>query len=358
MTRPGSCYLAVFAMLSTAVLASCQVGLVKKVNYSVRPMVVGPLSQTVTDATEAFAATFCAVLPHTDGGTWHDCARYLETTVPPQPPVSGAITTPLKVLIVGGAFSECFEKHQLYVFGESLEHLKHHGVVFGPPLSVGGTTTPEVNAHAIAQYLHDNPGRYLAIGHSKGAVDLMTAIQTYDVARTSIRALVSVAGAIGGTRLADLGVALGILGFRDAVRSAGLGNCRIVDHGGIESLSREVRYAAMRDWRPPDTLRSYSLVGVSSLAETSRPLQTMWKRNAYFSIDQDSHIIAEESVIPGGEFLGIGKGDHWALALPMSEHPKTRKKVDRNRFPRTALLEAIVRHVAAGSPSVTNQTGK
>jgi hypothetical protein len=40
-------------------------------------------------------------------------------------------------------------------------------------------------------------------------------------------------------------------------------------------------------------------------------------------------------------------GDHWAVALPMSEHPDAGKKVDHNRFPRTALLEAIVRYVTA-----------
>ena len=69
----------------------------------------------------------------------------------------------------------------------------------------------------------------------------------------------------------------------------------------------------------------------------------MWKTNAIYSIDQDSHIIAEEAVIPGSEFLGVANGDHWAVALPMSMFPK----VNWNRFPRTALLEAIIRHVAA-----------
>ena len=120
-----------------------------------------------------------------------------------------------------------------------------------------------------------------------------------------------------------------------------------MDHGGILSLKRDVRYRALRAWNPPATLRTYSLVGVSSLEHTSQPLQTLWKRNQYHSIDQDSHIIAEEGIIPGAEFLGIAKADHWALALPMSEHPLTKDKVDQNLFPRTALLEAIVRYVSA-----------
>jgi hypothetical protein len=76
-------------------------------------------------------------------------------------------------------------------------------------------------------------------------------------------------------------------------------------------------------------------------------LDTMWQTNAIHSIDQDSHIIAEEAVIPGSEYLGIARGDHWAVALPMSEHPKTQKKVNKNKYPRDALLEAIVRYVTA-----------
>jgi hypothetical protein len=158
---------------------------------------------------------------------------------------------------------------------------------------------------------------------------------------------VSVAGAIGGTRLADLGVTLGSFGFRDAVRRAGLGNCKNVDHGGIGSLNRGIRYQALRDWRPPASLKTYSLVAVSPRDRTSAPLHTMWERLEIYSIDQDSHIVAEEAVIPGSGYLGIAKGDHWAVALPMSEHHLTKKRVDHNAYPRRALLEAIVRYASA-----------
>jgi hypothetical protein len=62
-------------------------------------------------------------------------------------------------------------------------------------------------------------------------------------------------------------------------------------------------------------------------------------------------MVAEEAVIPGARFLGIAKGDHWALALPLSEHqnPEIGRKVDRNRYPRIALLEAIVRYLVSGA---------
>ena len=328
---------------------ACGWGAVRRVDYSVRPIAVAPFGSTVTDRSKPFADTFCATLPHT-AGNWGACGAYLETQVPLPPPVSSEIKTPLKVFIVGGAFSECFDNKNLFVYDKSLDHLREHGVVFGERLHVGGTNTPEENAKAIAKYLDTYPGDYIAIGHSKGAVDLMAAIQGHDNARRQIKVLVSVAGAIGGSRLADLGVKLGIQGFQDAVLKSGLGRCEIVDHGGIESLSRKVRYEALRQWHPPQSLRTYSLVAVSSKLKTSKPLHTMWERNAYYSIDQDSHIIAEEAIIPGSEFLGIVNADHWAIALPMSEHPLTKDKVDQNPFPRTALLEAIVRYVTTANP--------
>jgi hypothetical protein len=94
------------------------------------------------------------------------------------------------------------------------------------------------------------------------------------------------------------------------------------------------------------------VVGVTSRADTSSILHTMWDRNSYYSIDQDSQMIAEEAIIPGAAFLGVAKADHWALALPFYEHQvkRIREGVDKNRFPRTALLEAIVRYVHATLP--------
>ena len=317
------------AVAIALVHVSCGWTVAKRVDYSVRPMAVAPIGSHAADGSVAFAETFCAVLPHTVGA-WGECGRYLETVVAPQPPVDSPIATRLKVMIVGGAFSECFEKPGIYIFGPSITHVTTHGVEFGQPVKIGGTKTPEKNAQLIADYLRAYPGDYLAIGHSKGAVDLMTAIQHHDIARQQIKALVSVAGAIGGTRLAELGPTLGVIGFGNALWRAGIGGCRIEDEGGISSLKRRLRYEAMRKWKPPATLRTYSLVAVSPRKETSKPLDTMWQTNAIHSIDQDSHIIAEEAVIPGSEYLGIARGDHWAVALPMSEHPKTEKKVNKN----------------------------
>jgi hypothetical protein len=341
-------------------LEACRFGLVPKVEYRLPSAVTVPVGARVTDASVAFAKTFCATLTHLDPthAKWGSCAQYLEAPTSEQPAPTDPIPKDLGIIIVGGAFSHCFERKHVLAFGPARSHLSaqlpgDHALSV-EPIQIGGVASPDANAAAIDAYLASHPGDYIAIGHSKGAVDLMTSVQKYPAerfphARAQIKALVSIAGAISGSRLADLGEGLTIFGFKRAVKKSGLGNCDIKEEGGIRSLRRDVRYEFLRSWEPPMGLKTYSIVGVVNRDETSSVLHMMWDRLELYSNDQDSQMIAEEAIIPGAQFLGVAKGDHWALALPFTEHhdPKINKAVSKNRFPRTALLEAIIRYVHA-----------
>ena len=244
---------------------------------------------------------------------------------------------------------ECIQIWPILLWGNGGDILSADGT--RPAVIFSVLDAPERNAEKIAAYLKEHPGKYIAIGHSKGAVDLMVALHNHQVVRDNVAALVSVAGAISGSRLIDFGKDTTIVGFRKAVRDSGLGNCRIEDGGGIDSMRRDMRNAFLRTWRPASSLRMYSLVGVVDKDQTSKPLHTMWELQSLYSIDQDSQMVAEEAIIPGARFLGAARGDHWALALPFWEHPNQdiKKRVDKNRYPRTALLEAIVRYVTSGA---------
>ena len=336
------------------IAAACACGTGPLVNYRLRGVATGPFGRQGTDGSVEFAATFCSTLTHIDESMqppWGDCAQYLEGQPAQQPKPTMEISRDWRVLVVGGIFSHCFEQRQIYAFQPALEHLQtvHH--LETRLLSVGSVDSPEDNAKTIAEYLGKNPGKYIAVGHSKGAVDLMTAIQNHQEAKDNIRALVSVAGAISGSRLIDNGIDATILGFQKAVRDSGLGKCEIKENGGVASMRRESRNAFLRTWSPPQGLHSYSIVGIVDEQHTSTPLLLGWRRQHLYSIDQDSQMIAEEAIIPGARFLGVARGDHWAMALPFFEHANAeyRKKVNWNRFPRTALLEAIVRYVDSGT---------
>ena len=108
---------------------------------------------------------------------------------------------------------------------------------------------------------------------------------------------------------------------------------------------REVRQSFLR--QNPMPVPSYSIVGATSLDETSSVLKPSWKRLSVHARDQDGLMIAWEAVLPGARYLGSARADHWAIALPFEESEQTLKGIDRNHFPRDALLEAIVRYVTA-----------
>jgi hypothetical protein len=306
-----------------------------------------------TDGSIEFGKVFCATLTHLDPShaDWGQCHDYLHARVSEQPPPVDDIPAGWQLLVVGGIFSHCFEAQRVYAFEQGRQHLEMAHGMRTHLLMVGSVDAPERNAEQIAAYLEKHPGKYLAVGHSKGSVDLMVALHNHQVVRDNVAALVSVAGAISGSRLIDFGRDATIVGFRKAVRDSGLGDCRIEDGGGIDSMRRESRNAFLRTWHPPSSLRTYSLVGVVDKDQTSKPLHTTYELQSLYSIDQDSQMVAEEAIIPGARFLGAAKGDHWALALPFWEHPNPdiKKKVDKNKFPRTALLEAIVRYVTSGA---------
>ena len=340
--RIGRTSLAVVAVLAVS-------GCIPKVDYRLPGVVVAPFGATARNVADGFARTFCATLTHIDPQhtQWGSCTGYLESARVDEPAIATPIPTELTILAIGGIFSHCFESKGITAFGPALRHLEDDHHLKTAVVPIDGLGTPEDNAARIDVFLRQNPGRYLAVGHSKGAVDLMTAIQLYDSARRQIEALVSVAGAIGGSRLMDYPLDLAKIGFQEAVRRSRLGHCPIDSDDGMKSIRRKVRYEFLTKWNPPPLLESFSLVGVVPEKKTSTVLRRMWRRLEYYSVDQDSQVVAEEGIIPNARFLGVAIGDHWALALPFTENADAdiAKAVSENRFPRAALLEAIVRYV-------------
>jgi hypothetical protein len=82
----------------------------------------------------------------------------------------------------------------------------------------------------------------------------------------------------------------------------------------------------------------------------SKPLRGSWKRLRTYAVEQDGLLVDWESVLPGAKYLGTARADHWAIALPFEESAERIDAVDRNHFPRDALLESIVRFVTADKP--------
>lgn len=327
--------------------AACQWGLTRKVTYRLQTIANLPVGANATDWSGPFARRFCGTLRHLDPTKqeWGECREWLEAPVDDQPPETEPIPTNLGVMVVSGIFSQCLENQRIFAFQQSLEHLRNLHKIKAHNVCVSGVGSSEANAAEIESFLAINPGNYIAVGYSKGIADLMVAIQDKPLARQRIKVLVSIAGAVSGSRLADLPTTEAVTVFEKVIQRTGLGKCDIQDAGGLRSLTREDRYRFLRRWTPPSDLKAFSVVGVVERKQTSEALQLLRDRVSYYSADQDSQVIADEGILPGARYLGVARGDHWALALPFFEtkDPKVLRYVNQNRFPRTALLEAIVR---------------
>ncbi len=335
------------AVLAAALLSLAGCTSTKRASHSAPQTVLVPYAAAgIEDRSAEYGGLFCSSLQHigAEGGPWDECARYIGTPGPidPDPP---PIATNHRILVVSGILAKCFSP-KLQAFNDALAHLRDKHGVEGEQLEVSGLGSSEYNAALIADHLRARTGagagKYIAVGYSKGAIDLMVALAAYPEVKQAIAALITVAAPVGGSPAAEMipDSLFRLLGKRAVER------CDEGDGGGLASLRRPVRQAFLRE-HPAPAVPTYALVAVSEKKTTSRGLAPFWSELSSFSTDEDGCVIASDAVAPGARFLGTLKGDHWAVAMPFEIDGSSamRSLVDHNHFPRTALLEAALRIV-------------
>jgi hypothetical protein len=287
----------------------------------------------VKDRQAEFGRLFCAALQHPDGrqNKWDACATYIENVPHDIAPLRGAIpgSDRYRVLIVPGFGSQCFAG-VARVFSDASSHLATHGVKSEYCNTVTALGSSQQNGDRIAKYVKSHLSGadrrpYIAVGYSKGAVDILHAIVDHSLNKSQIAAVISLAGAFAGSRVVDdklihglapvtaeLGMRLQQLHLRE--------RCDVGDNRGLLSVRREVRQKFLRDhsksFREGTFPTVYSVVAVSDEKTTSRIFKGNWRRLAAFDRKQDGQIIASDAIFPRGVFLGTLKADHLAVALP------------------------------------------
>ena len=190
--------------------------------------------------------------------------------------------------------------------------------------------------------------RVVLIGYSKGTIDVLHFLVNYPEMAAEIDAVVSIAGAVNGSPLAD-----------EIPDKAGkvitkMGGGSVADAGGMESLRRSVQMNWLARNPLPDGPLYFSLAAFTDRKNVSTILLGAYDRLARVDPRNDSQVLFYDQIIPASTLLGYANGDHWAVALPFQEQAKTYAAtiMDRNRFPRTELLEAVLLYVqeALGSP--------
>ncbi len=301
--------------------------------------------QAPVAANQAFADRFCSVLKQSnpDGGQWGACEQYIDGPGRTDLTLS-AISKNYRVLIVPGILSSCSMAPTAYQEGQ--EHLKKTYGLTIELLPVPNDSTEE-NAKIIAEYLRqqmqNDSRKYIVLGYSKGAPDVMSALATEQGVVPAVAALVTVAGAVGGSPVADMMPAQSIEKW---LKQLPMGGCKGNLAQGFASLKRETRRAFLQQY-PNPLVPTFSIIAKSDESNTSKMMLQTWQMLTGFRADQDGQLLGNDAIAPGATFLGAARGDHFAVALPFEGKADAIMKmmVDHGHYPRSALIESLVRYV-------------
>jgi hypothetical protein len=204
----------------------------------------------------------------------------------------------------------------------------------------------EANGAALAQYLRDHmvtdQRKYIVLGYSKGAPDVQTALALHPEAKDAVAAFIAVAGAVGGSLIADLLPAQA----NNWINRFKMGKCEGDVATAFTSLKKSVRQQFLAA-HPNPVVPSYSLPATSDRAHTSKALLEAWQLMSFLSQRQDSQLAYEDAILPGSTVLGTARADHLAVAMPFEKASDSsiRSFADQGHYPRAALLEAMLRFV-------------
>jgi hypothetical protein len=317
------------------------------------PLRTEPIRLENEPSSREFSRLFCGVLAHVPG-QWGECTRYFRPAGPAGS-VEESFASPYRILVVPGVFGQCIDaivrpfedarRHLATAHGMNIEHV-----------SVSALGSSTYNAQQVAEYLEQRFGSgdarpYIVFGYSKGASDVLEAVSRYESAQRGIAAIVTVAGSVLGSRLAEA-VPRGLLRTLEKWKG---GVCEVGDGRGIESLRRSVRVRAVAEMKLPEHLRTYSIPSISDASNTSSVLMDGWNQLRAYSLEEDGQMIHDDAIVPGARYLGYARADHWAVALPFEDAGESdptlgetlRRLVNRNHYPRVALFEAALRFVIA-----------
>jgi len=355
---------ALITMFAASMLASCAARPVCLSPEEIAPSVLVPAAQGgIIDGRGRFREIFKDVLaslrPKDAAGVpWDDSTALwkLQGEEPPtgKPAPLGQSRGFFRVVMVPGFLAECVA-HESTVFGDARARIEEIGYKTDY-IQTGGRKGSGANAELIRDAVMGMPAgqRLIFVTHSKGTVDTLEAIVKYPGVAERTSAVVSVSGAVNGSPLADVFP----LFLSKLIHRIPLSSCPAGEGAeAVESLRRNVRVSWLSTHRLPGSVRYYSLAAFTSRENTSRILRPFYDILAKTEPVNDGMVISSDAIIPGSVLLGYPNADHFAVAMPFSRQtsPLLAALIDKNNYPRTALLEAALRYVEedlaqAGSP--------
>lgn len=308
----------------------------------------------VSDLRVSFRAVFCELLDQNRNRLGLDiqCDDYLwrlndEPQTAPGQKRLPAHDPNLKILIVPGAFYDCFKDVEK-PYHEEVERLRNIGYQIDNIDTFGlasSSKNAQIIAEAVAGQNMETSHRLVLMGYSKGTTDILHFLVDYPELALRVSAVLSVSGAVYGTPLADRYF---YSKYDNWFSGLSLGNCRPGDSGVLDSLSRVQQFQWMATHPLPEHVSYFSLATFARYEDMQ-----LFQRMTYNMLDEidplnDGQILAVDQLIPGSALLGYVNADHWTVAVPVEEKYSNRDPAlkDRNQKLRNLLFEAMVRFLA------------
>jgi len=302
----------------------------------------------VKDGRVRFREIFCSMLASAREGGAAPCDVALTRLgdEPPRRDNPSPLPAPdprLHILIIPGAFGECF-KDSAPPFPVAIPHLSALGYSVRV-VGVGGRSSSTHNAGQIAEAVGEEmlaPGEKLAlVGYSKGVPDIFEFLVAYPHLVSRVDAVVSIAGAVNGTPIADAYKNLYAM-----VSGIDVKACAAGDGGVVTSLSRGERLRWLATHKLPAGIRYFSVGSFVRPDETARLLGLTKRVLSRAEPLNDGQVIFYDQLIPGSTLLGYANGDHWAIVLPLQDKwTYWGANSAGTRYPRDLFFEAVVLYV-------------
>jgi len=320
------------------------------------------LSADIEDERGRFREIFCSILEErgTSLPDYRSCEEVL-TRVGQELPGTGEVvelgqsSRRLVAAVVPGVGWACFE-NWLKMEETAAAHIRQFGydalVIEVDAMSSSKTNARQIRDAIMAMEPENAEPELVLIGYSKGAPDILEAIVSYPEIRGRIAAVVSAAGAIGGSPVADQVTQSKL----ELLRHWPGAQCSKGDGGALESIRPATRTAWLAENTLPDEIPYYSLLTCPEPDNISPVLKSGYKKLRRVDPRNDGMMVVEDQLVPGSSFLGCVNADHWAVAVPVARtHPHFASLfVDDNDYPREALLEALLRFVEEDLEKPTN----
>ena len=282
------------------------------------------------DSAAPFSDYFCSVLKQNnpDGEDSGACDQWIQT-----PGKSGltlaAPSSQYRILVVPGIMNTCVSGTPAFEKGRKVLTEKYG--ITTDLLSVPNDSS-ESNARVISDFIKKSPEdrrKFIVVGYSKGTPDIQTALALDPKLKDSIAAFVSVAGASGGTPIAD-SLPMQLDAYLAKVKQ---GKCEGNLAEGFKSLKKETRQRFLSSYPHPD-VPTYSLVSLTTAERVPSMAKESYIMLAAFDRQNDGQLLKMDQIIPESTYLGAVWSDHLGVALAMN-----------TKFPRAALFESLIRFV-------------